>query len=608
MGGNRAPHEACKFAKILEIQSVNPIFTELCQCPVQSGLRDLSGKSIMNMYQPDPSLQPHDMSESTQSDPRGESIPVGYVVEVTGSKIMAVLQPTDNAVDDLEEPVLGLDVPIGSLVKIDTGRSLAMGVVNKVVIPKPTVPPTYNDAMHLEIDLFGESIGSSPLDDAISFQRGVSIYPKLGRLVWTCSYSDLAHIYARPDAGSVRIGTLYQASDLPAFVVTNDLLGGHFAILGTTGSGKSCTTALILRSILAAHPNGHIIVLDPHNEYAKSFGDMAEVVNTETLELPIWLLNSEEAEEVLCSTDPATRTAEAAIMRESIMAARKQFLHDQDSGWVTVDTPMPFSTNSLIKIIDEAAGKLDKPENSVPYLRLKTRLERLKADRRFSFMFSGVTTKDNLEDIMARLLRIPVRGRPVTVIDLSGVPTEVVDVAVSVLCRVIFEFAVWCDRDSSVPVLIACEEAHKYIPKDDSDAFDPTRKAIGRIAKEGRKYGVSLCLITQRPSEISQTTLSQCNTLFALRMSNEQDQRFVRAAMPDGAAGMLSALSAMKRQESIVVGEGVSVPMRIRFDDLAEEWQPRSVTAPFSSSWQQEIGDTNVIQHTLHRWRRQIRD
>lgn len=560
----------------------------------------------MNMYQPDPSLQ--DMGENVRSDTQGESIPVGYVIEVTGSKLVAVLQPTDNAVDDLEEPVLGLDVPIGSLVKIDTGRSLAMGVVNRVFIPNPSVPPTYNDAMHLEIDLFGESIGSSPLDDAITFQRGVSIYPKLGRLVWTCAYSDLAHIYARPDAGSVRIGTLYQATELPAFIVTNDLLGGHFAILGTTGSGKSCTTALILRSILAAHPNGHVIVLDPHNEYAKSFGDMAEVVNTETLELPIWLLNSEEAEEVLCSTDPATRTAEAAIMRESILAARKQFLHEADTGWVTVDTPLPFSVNTLIKIIDEAAGKLDKPENSVPYLRLKTRLERLKADRRFSFMFSGVTTKDNLEDIMARLLRIPVRGKPVTVIDLSGVPTEVVDVAVSVLCRVIFEFAVWCDRDQSVPVLIACEEAHKYIPKDDSNAFDPTRKAISRIAKEGRKYGVSLCLITQRPSEISQTTLSQCNTLFALRMSNEQDQMFVRSAMPDGAAGMLSALSAMKRQESIVVGEGVSVPMRIRFDDLAEEWQPRSVTAPYSSSWQQEIENTNVIQQTLHRWRRQIRD
>ena len=563
---------------------------------------------MQDAFQPDPTLPPTENFERLRGDPKNESIPLGYVITVTGSKVIGMLQPTEHAVDELDEPVLGLDVPIGSLVKIDTGRSLAIGVVNRVNIPNPSTPPIHSDAMTFEIDLFGEAMDSGPTDEALSFQRGVSVYPKLGRLIWSCSFHDLAHIYARPEAGSVRIGTLHQATELPAFVVTNDLLGGHFAILGTTGSGKSCSTALILRSILAAHPNGHVILLDPHNEYAKSFGDMAEVINTENLDLPIWLLNSEEAEEVLCSTDPATRSAEAAIMREAFISARKHFLADaQDTSWLTVDTPTPFSINNLIKIIDEGAGKLDKPENSVPYLRLKTRLERLKADRRYSFMFSTVTTRDSMADVMSRLLRIPVHGKPVTVIDLSGVPTEVVDVVVSVLCRVVFEFSVWSDRNKAVPVLIACEEAHKYIPRDESTGFEPTRKAIARIAKEGRKYGVSICLITQRPSEISQTILSQCNTLFALRMSNEQDQQFVRAAMPDGAAGMLAALPAMRRQESIVVGEGVSVPMRIKFDDLAEEWRPHSSTAPYSTSWQQDIESTDVINETLYRWRRQVR-
>lgn len=563
---------------------------------------------MQDAFIPDPTLPPTKSFERLRGDSKSESIPLGYVIAVTGSKVIGMLQPTEHAVDELDEPVLGLDVPIGSLVKIDTGRSLTIGVVNKVDIPSPSTPPAHTDAMTIEIDLFGEAMGATPTDESISFQRGVSVYPKLGRLIWSCSYHDLAHIYARPESGSVRIGTLHQAAELPAFVVTNDLLGGHFAILGTTGSGKSCSTALILRSILAAHPNGHVILLDPHNEYATSFGDMAEVVTTENLELPIWLLNSEEAEEVLCSSDPATRSAEAAIMRECFLAARRHFVNDaKESAWMTVDTPTPFSVNTLVKIIDEAAGKLDKPENSVPYLRLRARLERLKADRRFSFMFSTVTTRDNMADVMARLLRIPVHGKPVTVIDLSGVPTEVVDVVISVLCRIVFEFAVWIDREKAVPVLIACEEAHKYIPRDETMGFEPTRKAIARIAKEGRKYGVSLCLVTQRPSEVSQTILSQCNTLFALRMSNEQDQQFVRYALPDGAAGMLAALPAMRRQESIIVGEGVSVPMRIRFDDLAEEWQPRGVTAPYSTAWQQDIESTELITETLYRWRRQIR-
>lgn len=575
---------------------------------------------MQDLYPSDPSMPASDsygdplddsyapMPEGTQRTDTGESIPLGYVITVTGSQVIVALQPTDSAVDEMDLPVLGLDVPLGSLVKIDTGRSVAIGVVNRVNIPTPSAPPRPNDLMTLEIDLFGESVGSTPMDDSLSFQRGVSVYPRLGKHVWSCSYSDLAHIYARPESGSVRIGTLYQASEIPAFIVTNDLLGGHFSILGTTGSGKSCTTALILRSILAAHPNGHVIMLDPHNEYSASFGEMAEVLNTESLEIPLWLLNTEEAEEVLCSNDPATRSAEASIMRECIMACRRQFAgNDQDTSWMTVDSPTPFSVNSFIKAIDERAGKLDKPENSIPYLRLKSRLERLKGDRRYQFMFSSMTTRDSLADILSNWMRIPVRGKPVTVIDLSGVPTEVVNVLVSVLCRVIFEFAVWCDRDKQVPVLIACEEAHKYIPKDESSAFQPTRKAIGVIAKEGRKYGVALCLITQRPSEISQTVLSQCNTLFVLRMSNDQDQSFVASAMPDGSAGMLAALPAMKRQEGIIVGEGVSVPMRIRFDDLSAEWMPRSLTAPYSEAWQTDVEDPNIVADTLYRWRHQVR-
>lgn len=598
---------------------INPFFTVLCK---SAGNPNAEGEQtkMQDYYPTDPGTPETDpyadfADGSYGADPsvmqtieRGESIPLGYVIQVTGSKVIAALQPTDNAVDDLDQPVLGLDVPLGSLVKIDTGRSVVIGVVNSVHIPQPSAPPRPNDLMTLDIDLFGESVGSTPMDDSLSFQRGVSIYPRLGKHVWSCSYSDLAHIYARPEAGSVRIGTLYQATEIPAFIVTNDLLGGHFAILGTTGSGKSCTTALILRSILAAHPNGHVIMLDPHNEYSASFGEMAEVLHTENLELPLWLLNTQEAEEVLCSKDPATRSSEASIMRECFMACRRQFAGtDQDTSWMTVDSPTPFSVNSLIKAIDERAGKLDKPENSIPYLRLKSRIERLKGDRRYQFMFSAMTTRDSLADILASWMRIPVRGKPVTVIDLSGVPTEVVDVVVSVLCRVVFEFAVWCDRSKQVPILIACEEAHKYIPKDESTAFEPTRKAIGVIAKEGRKYGVALCLITQRPSEISQTVLSQCNTLFVLRMSNEQDQKFVASAMPDGSAGMLAALPAMKRQEGIIVGEGVSVPMRIRFDDLANEWMPRSLTAPYSSSWQKDIESAEVVAETLYRWRHQVR-
>jgi uncharacterized protein len=215
--------------------------------------------------------------------------------------------------------------------------------------------------------------------------------------------------------------------------------------------------------------------------------------------------------------------------------------------------------------------------------------------------------KDSLGEILGRLLRIPVKGRPITIVDLSGVPSEIVDVVVSVLVRMIFDFAVWTDRAAAVPTLLVCEEAHRYIPRDESAAFGPTRRAIAQIAKEGRKYGVSLCLVTQRPSEISETILSQCSTVFALRLGNDKDQEFVAKALPESARGFLGSLPALRTQEAIVVGEGVTLPMRIVLDDLPPDSRPRSETLPFSSAWQTDTADAQIIAQTVDRWRKQVR-
>ena len=150
---------------------------------------------------------------------------------------------------------------------------------------------------------------------------------------------------------------------------------------------------------------------------------------------------------------------------------------------------------------------------------------------------SGVTLRDTMSQIVSRILRIPVEGKPVTILDLSAIPSEIIDVVVSLLCRVVFDFAVWSKRDESIPVLLVCDEAHRYVPADDAHGFEPTRLAMARIAKEGRKYGVSLCLVSQRPSEISESVLSQCSTVFALRMASERDLKFVRSALPEASSG-----------------------------------------------------------------------
>src|SRR3546814_2131134 len=162
-----------------------------------------------------------------------------------------------------------------------------------------------------------------------------------------------------------------------------------------------------------------------------------------------------------------------------------------------------------------------------------------------------------MPDILARIIRVPVEGKPLTIFDLSGVPSEIVDDVVSLLCRTLFDFAIWSERDAAVPVLLICEEAHRYIPNESGHGFEPTRRIISRIAKEGRKYGLSLGLVSQRPSELSETILSQCSTLFALRMGNQKDQDFVRRALPESAEGMLGSLPALRNQQAAVVGEGV---------------------------------------------------
>ncbi len=528
---------------------------------------------------------------------------VGTVVSVKGSKISGVL------VGSGAEPCAALDaVQFGGLVKMRTRISAVFGMVGGMWITDPSASPESARKM-VEIDMLGEVVHPEVSGTDAHFQRGLSVYPPLGGEILAVTPDDLALIYAPPRASNVRIGTIHQDRSLPGFIATDNLLGKHFAVLGTTGSGKSCSTALILRAILEQHPNGHVVLLDPHNEYGSAFGDKAELINLSNLDLPYWLMNFEESVAAFVTSDGKERETETAILKDAILEARRKFFGpDADTDHITVDTPVPYRLGEVQRIIGNAMGRLDKTETSLPYLRLQTRIEALSSDRRFAFMFSGVVVRDTMVNILSRILRVPVSGRPATIIDLSGVPSDIVDVVVSVLCRMIFDFAVWSVDAKAIPVLLVCEEAHRYVPRDENLGFAPTRRSISRIAKEGRKYGVSLCLVTQRPSELSATILSQCNTLFALRMSNENDQEFVRTTLPDGADGLLAALPALHAQEAIAVGEGVTVPMRLCFDTLEESCRPKSGTASFSEAWRTDHIDDWFIEDTVTRWRRQQRD
>ena len=394
-----------------------------------------------------------DKIQATQAEKQ-----LGRVVSVAGSQVIVLLN--GSAGEGKLEPI---ELQIGALVKMRTPASTVFGMVSGLSIPIPAEDAQESEMKIVQIELVGEAVKREDVGREV-FQRGVSFCPSLGDSVYTTTQDDLKQVYARPTVSSVRIGTIFQDQTLPAFIATDDLLGKHFAILGTTGSGKSCAVALILRAILSQHSSGHAILLDLHNEYGRAFADCAEILGPGSLELPYWLLNFEEIREIMIGTGVDDREADAVILKEAILEAKRRYRSDAETiDFMTADTPVPYRLSDATQHIDAALGKLDKPTDSAPYLRLKERFSALQADKRFSFMFQGLTVRDNMAAILSRIFRVPVAGKPVTILDLSGVPSEILNVVISLLCRLTFDFALWSDR--ALPMLLVCEEAHRYVTR-----------------------------------------------------------------------------------------------------------------------------------------------
>ncbi len=529
-------------------------------------------------------------------------MPIGRVSVVSGFALTCILSDTASAAGAQGFTQL----QIGALIKIPTPSTVAFGFVNGLALREGSGEKSGQDHAVCEVELLGELIarpGARPM-----FSRGISVYPTLGAPLYAADSDDLACIYDKPNSWTLAVGTLHQDPSRTAYLISQELLSKHSAILGTTGAGKSCALVLIVRSLLQAHPNGHVVLLDPHGEYAPAFPGLCERITPQNLHLPYWMLSFDEIVETLCSKDEISRSREAYILKDAIIAAKREALGPKAIDvHLTVDTPVPYPIAAVIHRIADAMGKLDKPDNSLPFLRLLTTIDNLRNDKRYAFLFGSFSVRDNMVDILSRILRIPVAGKPITIFDLSAVPSEIVDVVVSLVCRLIFDFALWSDRNEAIPTLLVCDEAHRYIPGDESLGFEPTRRSIARIAKEGRKYGVSLCLVTQRPSEISEPILSQCSTVFALRMSNEKDQNFVRRTLPESAGGLLNTLPALRQQEAIVVGEGVAHPMHIRFNDLDPQYRPKGDATNFPRAWENDLKGVEYLRDVVDRWRRQTR-
>ena len=544
--------------------------------------------------------EPPEESEADDTDSNSDQ-PIGVMLDVagSGSQIALDIERLNECMADAD-PSIALAGQVGSQIKIRVGTGWLLGSVRNQRQDRRK-----GGGIIADIDFLGEG-GEEKLTGRINaFRRGVTRYPVPGALIYPANTNDLKQIYASDGRSAIQIGTVYPTKDIRAGLYVDALLGKHFALLGSTGTGKSTSAALILHRIIQAAPEGHVVMIDPHGEYSAAFRGSGRIFDVTNLEMPYWLMNFEEHCEVLLTSSGNQRQTDADILAKCLLASRAKNRLAEEVGKITVDSPIPYLLSDLSNEIQNEMGRLDKSTSSAPYMRIKTKLEELKGDPRYQFMFSGMLVGDTMADFIAKVFRMPGEGKPISIIDVSGVPSDITSTVVAVLSRLVFDFAIWGREEKTRPILLVCEEAHRYIPSDEKGDGSSVGTILSRIAKEGRKYGISLGLVTQRPSDLSEGVLSQCGTIISMRLNNDRDQAFVKAAMPEGARGFLDSIPALRNRECVICGEGVAIPIRVRFDTLEENKRPASSDPSFVDLWRDSGGEDEAVQRTVQRWRSQ---
>ncbi len=530
---------------------------------------------------------------------------IGKVLSVEGSQASVGLLTLGR--DHCED----VRTTVGKFLSVRSGTSTLIGLITHISVDTPISvrEPGYYAAARL--DLMGEIKADER--GVVRFQRGITDYPLIGDAAIPLGPAELRIIYGVEGKDSIDVGVLQQDSSIRAYINVEQMLSKHFAVLGTTGVGKSSGVALLLQQVLAAKPDLRIFLLDGHNEYAKCFGDKAQVLNPRNLRLPFWLFNFEEMVDVILGGRPGAED-EMEILAEVIPLAKGAYTQyrgasdrmalkksDPKTTGFTADTPVPYRLADMIALIDERMGKLENRTSRMTYHKLMARIEMVSNDPRYTFMFENANVGgDTMAEVLCQLFRLPPNGKPMTIMQLAGFPAEVIDSVVSVLGRMAFDFGLW--SDGAFPMLFVCEEAHRYAAADKSIGFGPTRRSLSRIAKEGRKYGVFLGLVSQRPAELDATIVSQCSTLFAMRMANDRDQAIIRSAVSDAAANLLGFLPSLSTREVLAFGEGVALPARIKFGELPKHLIPNSeaLTARASAA---QMGDEQLVHSVIARWR-----
>ncbi len=569
-----------------------------------------------------------------------ENLSIGKIIEVDGSRIIAELDPT---ISDLSRVFAGENYPIGqfgSIIKVHFGRRSIYGLVSRLRMKadyqlEKGLPVASSDERIIEADLFGEGEWRRKDENefALEFERGVATYPLPQQTIYLTPKSELRFIYGDAKGAVIQLGEHVGSGGAPCYAELNELLGKHTAILGSTGAGKSGTVAAVIHSILergeiAKHQHWHpqIIILDPHNEYGKAFPKHQRLSTDEgSLKLPYWLLDLEESLGLFIGKTEHAATSQSNIVKNALIAVREQAAEKLglDKNQLTVDSPIPYVLGSAegldhfgakdgVRYEDGLIGSINaqRPDNKdkkqhEDFSKVIRKIDSLLKDGRLKFMMeSWDGVQDPLPAIVNQFLT---QQTTVQIVDLSGVPNEVAGVASAAIARIVFQLKVWqteTERKNS-PVLLVCEEAHRYVPNRGEAQYEAAQSAIRRIAKEGRKYGVGLLLVSQRPSEVEATVLSQCNSWIVLRITNDADREHVRNILPDSMSGLTKMLSGLRRQEAIFVGQAATLPSRIMIRSLENDQLPRSNDVDFDEGWQQQAMSLEQIEAVVKKWRYQ---
>ncbi|MEZ9597682.1 ATP-binding protein [Vibrio sp. 10N.286.46.A8] len=404
-----------------------------------------------------------------------------------------------------------------------------------------------------------------------------------------------------------------EKDDDQTYLNLDKLMGRHTAILGTTGSGKSCTVASIVQSIMSSYECPRILFFDIHNEYPSAFGYNTEspsdsfkqrtnAIPWSDFTLPYWFLDLEEFFGVYNLDLGSNQKAILKRLITQLKLAESEKLNISDI-IISADTPIFFNIDTLLsELIKEKESQSTAAKKS-PYESLVLKLQAIRQDTRYAFLHKEISSETSIVEYFEFILGLADNQNYLNILDLSGLPAEVRAVCVGVISRLCFDFKYWDLDPESIPLNLVLEEAHTYIPEDSDSKFNISKERVERIAKEGRKYGIGLTVVTQRPSNVSTTVLSQCGTYIALRLTNDLDQNKIKRLLPDTLAGQVDFLPSLRDGEAFVSGDSINLPRKVQF--RVPNPMPRSNDVKYHKSWKLGKPDNYSLKSLVDSWHKQ---